>query len=382
MYLSATDPRDKVFGLLGISEFGSERLLADYTKPLTRVYTEATTYMLHNRYVSMYFESPLRPIQDAHVQAGHPSDWPTWVPNFAFATKVKANDRSFNVARRSYNILLEPPMDNLPLMLNIKPEERVDMLAQELPQNLRSAHFSPDGAHLSTYGLLAGTIVATSKDSLQYLDWAEPPWLSLNSIYDIYHDIVAPNNVSSADYLVALLPEEHRYSWRTRPGAQQHEFATFDLFLHADRDPIHEYGALFDAREDVPTGPFGRGLHDTMRELAEAISSRANGRIVFVTDEGHVGLSYHEEPQAGIRGGDVLVGLFGVNFPFILRLRDSGPGVTYQMVNVASVANHQWGHHFLGNVFTASGYPAVKAFSPDVSWEEFEKCGMKEYIIV
>ncbi|KAJ4374622.1 hypothetical protein N0V86_007494 [Didymella sp. IMI 355093] len=383
LYLSATDPRDKVFGLLGISEFESEGLLADYTKSLTEVYTEATAFMLLNGYVSMYFESPLRPVQDRHIRLGYPSDWPTWVPNFAFATKTKANDRSFNAARRSYSILLEPPMDNLPLILNIKPEERVDMLAQDLPQSLPAAQLSTDCTRLSTYGLLAGTIMATSKDSLRHLEWAEPPWLSLNSVYDIYHEIVAPNKISSADYLVALLPEEHRYSWRIRPGAQQHEFDTFDLFLNADRNQVHKYGALFRPHDDVDSGPFGSGMHDTMRELAEAVSSRAKDRIVFVTDQGHVGLSYHEEPQYGIRSGDILAGLFGVNFPFILRRNDSETAnVTYQMVNVASVANHQWGHDFLGNVFTASGYPDVKAFASTVSWEDFEEFGLNKYVIV
>lgn len=383
LYLSATDPRDKVFGLLEISDFESERLLADYTKPLPKVFTEATAYMLRNGYVSMYFESPLRPVRDQHVRLGRSSEWPTWVPNFAFATKTKANDRSFNAARRSYNILLEPPMDNLPLMLNIKPEERVDMLAQELPSNLPAAQISADFKRLSTYGLFAGTIIATSKDSLRHLEWTEPHWLSLNSIYDVYHDIVAPNRISSADYLVALLPQEHTYIWRVRPGAQQHEFNTFDLFLNANRDRVHDYGDLFRPRHEVNPGPFGRRMHDTMQELAEAISSRAKDRIVFVTDQGHVGLTYHEDPQTGIRSGDVLVGLFGVNFPFILRRNESaGADVTYEMINAASVANHPWGHDFLGNIFTLSGYPEVKAFGQDVTWANFGKAGLKEYVII
>ena len=383
LYLSATDPRDKVFGLLGISEFGSKRLLPDYAKSVLEVYTEATTFMLLNRYVSMYFESPLRPLQDHHTQLSHPFDWPSWVPNFTYATKTKRDGRTFNPARQSYQLLLEAPMDNLPLMLNVLPEERVDMLAQNLPYNLTAAEVSADNTRLSTYGLFAGTIIATSEDALQHLEWAEPPWLSLNSVYDIYHDIVAPNGVSSADYLCVLLPQEHRHSWRTRPGAQQHEFAVFDSFLNADRNRIHEYGALFDRKDDVAPGPFGRDVDDTMQELAEAISSRAKERIVFVTDKGHVGLSYHEDLKTGIRSGDILVGLFGVNFPFILRRNESEvKDTTHLMINVASVANHQWGHEFLGNIFTASGYPDVKAFDPDITWKDFEMFGMKQYVIV
>ncbi|KAF3039389.1 hypothetical protein E8E12_007877 [Didymella heteroderae] len=40
---------------------------------------------------------------------------------------------------------------------------------------------------------------------------------------------------------------------------------------------------------------------------------------VFVTDQNRVGVAYHPDAEDGKRAGDELVGLFGINFPFVLR---------------------------------------------------------------
>lgn len=368
LYLSATDPRDKIFGLLGISKFESERPVPDYKKSVQEVYAEATAIMMRNRYVSAYFESPLRPSKDLHIRlSAHPPEWPSWVPNLAYATKTMVTGQSFTGVHRGHQQLLEAPMDNLPLMLNIKPEERVDMLSQDLPPQLTAVEISADNTVMSTHGQSIGTITATSRNSLKHIEWAEPTWLSLISVYDVYHELIVPYGICTEDYLRALLPEERRYSWRT-PARLLADVAIFDNFLNADRENMQAYGALFASTEHADLGP-GSEAHNLLHELAEGISSKAKNRIVFVTDNGRVGISYHEDLHAGIRRRDLLAGLFGVNFPFILRRRDQDPSSeTYRLINVASVANHQWGHEFLGNTFTASGFPAVKHFGPDVTW--------------
>jgi hypothetical protein len=54
---------------------------------------------------------------------------------------------------------------------------------------------------------------------------------------------------------------------------------------------------------------------------------------MFVTGEGRVGLAYHSDFINGIRAGGVVVSLFGINLPFVLRPDDSTSH--YHMVNVA-----------------------------------------------
>jgi len=83
------------------------------------------------------------------------------------------------------------------------------------------------------------------------------------------------------------------------------------------------------------------------------IKSICAGRWFFVTDTGLRGLT-----AGPVQMGDELVGLFGINLPFVLRRRgdEQGPndreneekqqgfGPSYRMLTVAHVAQHQLGH--------------------------------------
>jgi hypothetical protein len=94
--------------------------------------------------------------------------------------------------------------------------------------------------------------------------------------------------------------------------------------------------------------------------------------VVFVTAEGQVGKAYHPDFENGIRAGDVVVGLFGINYPFILRKvpAEDGEEVVYTMVNVAYVANHEWGHDF------------IESAPDDAEWPDVEQYGLQRYTIV
>lgn len=81
-------------------------------------------------------------------------------------------------------------------------------------------------------------------------------------------------------------------------------------------------------------------------EICVEAKSHAAEVILFETEEGKAGSSYHPDLVAGVREGDLVVGLFSVNFPFILRPHNDG---SHQMINVASVSDHDWGHKFLDN---------------------------------
>ena len=71
------------------------------------------------------------------------------------------------------------------------------------------------------------------------------------------------------------------------------------------------------------------------------ISDRIN-RIVFLTREGHIGTLYHPQPLVAVRPGDVVVGLFGKNHPFVSRFlpRKANEGQTYTIVNIVHVVCH------------------------------------------
>lgn len=377
----ATDPRDKVFGILGIARFEAGKLLPDYTRTTREVYAEATAYMLRNRYLSIYLDAPLRPLLPCRsLDSASYSTWPSWLPDFAHTSHKR---------EQSYvadGPLIRMPAENFPMMINISLEARFELLSKCLPPGLPAANVARGNSLLRTVGLQAGIVVKTSGDSLEKLEWSEPPWMSQNAVYHIYHEILAPRGIVPSDYLCTLVPESHREGWRFLSGHQEAELRAFEQFLNASRNDRQAYDALFDPQECKDNGCASCWI-DPMRTLAKMISLRAKNRIVFITDTNLIGLSYHEDPMQGIQRGDVLVGLFGVNFPFILR-RIIDESETYNMINLASVANHKWGHSFLGNTLPlidqrlAAGLILEVEFDADVTWKDFEKFGMKEYDIV
>ena len=92
----------------------------------------------------------------------------------------------------------------------------------------------------------------------------------------------------------------------------------------------------------------------------------ANDHTLFVTDSGHIGLSYHPNLDNSIRTGDLVIGFFGVNYPFLLRPVATG----YEMINVAHIAGHEWGHGF------------VEQGEVSGDWTELEQCELREFTIV
>lgn len=93
---------------------------------------------------------------------------------------------------------------------------------------------------------------------------------------------------------------------------------------------------------------------------------------LFVTREKHLS-RVHYPDDIGVQSGDLLLGLFGVNYPFVLRQvskADAGDQPAYQMINIAYLADHKFGHSFLDGI------------TPTSKWEDYESYGIREYRIV
>ena len=69
----------------------------------------------------------------------------------------------------------------------------------------------------------------------------------------------------------------------------------------------------------------------------------------------------------------MLVGLFGINYPFLLKpkvdLATSKFDDTYELISVAHVEDHRWGHDF------------VESAPEGTHWSEFAKNGLREFVI-
>jgi hypothetical protein len=92
----ASDPRDKVYGLLGLIDENSEECIPDYKKNVIQVYTDVVVSYIHstNKFASIYFAG-IGILHENRIPG-----LPSWVPDFS------------NVADRSYRIhtLVKPGM--------------------------------------------------------------------------------------------------------------------------------------------------------------------------------------------------------------------------------------------------------------------------------
>lgn len=161
-------------------------------------------------------------------------------------------------------------------------------------------------------GIKIGTIVATSGDLLNRLEHLNPLSGLPVVLYKIYAEAVRPHGGTALGLLSALL-----------------------FITRAARDRGYDLRQVASELETPSTTslPYTKSI-DCKRSSAQ-ITSYATNRIAFVTHKGVVGISYHPDPLDGIRPGDRIVDLFGMNMPFVLR--ENYQDLTWQMINVAGV---------------------------------------------
>lgn len=110
-------------------------------------------------------------------------------------------------------------------------------------------------------------------------------------------------------------------------------------------------------------------LNESQCQLLVERSGAVRDNNMFVTDNDRVGGAYHLDTVNGIRPGDVVVGLFAANLPFVLRKLE--PSSHYQMVNIAYINDHSQGDHAL----------SVELFGHQLR-NRLEKIDPEEYTIV
>ena len=324
----ATDPRDCIYGLLAICCFDQKDqiIVADYSKTVPEVFTEATTSLILEG-DSPYFTNLLR-------SAGAPNPaisvfLPSWVFDFTISSRLTTDERLWETPRRLRpgNVKAWPSTDHLEYLKE-------------------TSKISGDGKTLITVGLHLGLIDETIPDlfsvrepSFGRIDYA-PSAKRLNHVYN--HVLVA-RHIPAEKLIRAIDGAELR-------SEDQIASCTQIMTERLDDDEFH--------------------IEDS-NVLDFFLQTREHR--VFITKENHVGMTYHPDPD-GVRKGDVLVGLFGLNLPFVLRpvpgTLDEHGIPSYQMINIAHVAHHKFEHDFLGEI------------TPGSKWSDYEKFGIREYRIV
>lgn len=272
----ATDPRDKVYGLLGIALGQSEsRIRQDYTKDWPEVYTNTTNSLLaHDKNLSI--------LKLVEVKARMETQIPSWVPDL----------RSYD----HLNFLYQP-------RLIIRPEN----LYRSAGNTCTVSQSVGDAKLLAVRGLCIGLITSVSEppgnltgnvalgarvlDGGEWFQFAQgcaknglsPP--TGEPLIDAFARLRAGDSLGR-------LGLEHKQ--RTKPGEYP---SPGNLSFSATGD-----GLLRGDREDI----------------GNLILSNTTRRRLFITDSGHMGLTHRSN-----RVGDKIYVLLGGDMLFVLRPKNN-----------------------------------------------------------
>lgn len=338
MYLTATDARDKVYAILGICNWARsfppddiDKDVLDWQRPLEPDYSQSTENVFARAAVELIMNGldltyNYLPLEETHLNL------PSWVPDLTQPLR--------HLKQPLHPYYLCPPQQVI--------RDNIDKLHRGLPW----AYFSPNARVLYAGGLPLGRIIhsmqlveakTTTYDYLTPQAWEDLHDGERFTVPYVYNGISLRRTIKREIVLDALLPPEHPESSTARSKLEK-------------RRRIRQYD-----RDNLA------GYYHVAAAAARHMTSICAGRWFFVTDMGQAGLT-----AGPVQVGDELVGLFGINLPFVLRKRDeqaSSPSTheskdeegrdgglseeydsSYRMVTVAHVARHELGHENSGPV--------------------------------
>jgi hypothetical protein len=302
----ATDPRDKIYSILGLINCGP-RLRPDYSLSCKKVYTAAFRAMLE------YF-GDLRVynfVQDSHLDRG--KELPSWVPDFMALTTGKIQGMTFiNGGSRN------DPIKSLAFDLLYRTASvRQGKLSKSRME------FQKDDSRLVLKGIPVDKVNFVGEVAASYFDMMpRGPREAQKSFKDIIIQWRSLIDESNGSYIAGGSFKEA--FWRTITldckVVGYHEGITL-------RDnPRDGRRRLNRADEKVPP----RSL-ESEEKLVKALDKQAAmgegmqcSRRFFATDKGYMGIG---PPVA--QNGDIICVLFGGEVPYVLRPAENG---LYKMV--------------------------------------------------
>ena len=326
--LLASDPRDKVYGLLNIcqSTFDHVEIKPDYTKSVQRIFAEVTFALL----LESGCPYAILPLQPQHSDTSRRTMIPTrmtGLPSWVLDLTIGSKQPFFFLGAPGRPAQFFESHAFEYMRLNSKRGLQAHINVDE--------HFT----RLFIIGNYLGTIVKTTGSSFDTKgNDGIHTVMTPRVLHDAYLTIAQPRHISIGAFVQAIAA-----------GVNVND---------------EDEAALVQILEDSV------GVQDSS-VISEKYSAHID-TVAFVTEEGQVGRAYHPDFENGIRAGDVVVGLFGINYPFILRKvpAEDGEEVVYTMVNVAYITGHEWGHDF------------IESAPDDAEWPNIEEYGLQRYTIV
>jgi len=323
----STDPRDKVFSLLGLTSAGRdqndwpEELAPDYTRSVQEVYTGAAKYCIRTT-DSLDILSQFKHEKVAKTASSH-LYFPSWVPRWDLADST----------RRISAFTLHWGPDGC-RFLNEKHNRASQNTRVMMDQDTPLSTLRVLGLQIDMVNVCLPTVTSYDADlhagvSVHYRRYL------LNLIQQLYgmcNELVTDTDTSHsfkvAFYMVTIAGLVSEQPVMT--ACSQTPYETF-LFLSQEWENAHTRWSDTDDRfRKYPATwrPLARKLWHEYTHSYIASLQRLMNRRLFITSSCQLGLG-----PASMMSGDTVAILFGGNVPYILR----------------PLANNQW--HFVGECY-------------------------------
>lgn len=288
-FLRCSDPRDRAFGLLGISTFEGTPIMPDYSKTIAQVSAETTVAVMRDNFVSYVEYQPW--LDDG--------TYPSWTIDLTQGSQDWIGYITTYDDDRDLNDALQAAHGIAPIV--------------ELSQDLST---------LSTVGISLGQVVAMDDAKVKVVGRTDP-------------------RASEEQRMTTYLPQV-----RARLRSMGLELATTDM-LSVLLEPIYNNSPDRDCLL-LDLEALLRNDYDDTRMFEQfnlaVIPNDLERTVVFLTDDGHIGKCYRlDRPGLWIDSGQVtlfLAALFGIQLPFLLE--DVGNG-RFKLWGMANVKDHVLG---------------------------------------
>jgi hypothetical protein len=350
----STDPRDQIYALLNMCSQHRISLVPNYKKPVTSVFSEAMAVMVTENLPLAWRTRAL------HLERSNLPSLPSWVPNMTHNPFVSTNIAKRGRFGTEHLVFASEPKQYHPSAEIVSRALKQlthskSSLTFLLPARYASTHH--DFKELHTMGSSMGTII---RMLLIPVDIIIAPEIFHQAIL-VLRDFLGAQAITASKAMAALLSPPGTLFDPDLDHIKAFNFllatASFEGLFAAESTSgapgdidyavlrsyiIHYFAPEYDRTRhtqvvSLPSSSFntrlipGESIFGHIDVWYETLVKVA-GQTLFCTDTGHVGRS-----TGGLREGDVLTGLFGIDLPFILRKADNGK---YTMVNVAHVAHH------------------------------------------
>ncbi|KAI1777172.1 heterokaryon incompatibility protein-domain-containing protein [Hypoxylon cercidicola] len=279
----ASEPRDKVFGVLGIlPEAVRHNFPTDYTASLKEVYINVVDFLLHTtRRLDVICEAIYFPI---HISM---ANLPSWVPDWSHIPQTNALGLSYNFSA-----------------------SQDTCVKFKFPDPTRRSKLEISAINLGTVerrGIALGTLFGLDDSLMAFLHW-HAILLEMQGSHDREYAI----RTDKAFCRTLCLGQKTRWEAEEWVRVCYHVFSS----LIRERLPYiqldHELGLYADLDVGVLPDERRRVLHDNC-------ASRMASRLFFVTDEGLIGMG-----TGFMDPGDIVCVPLGCSTPILLRPEANG----------------------------------------------------------